>query len=50
MGRVVFLTVLSLFTPSSNLIIKFTFEHVQKGIGLGSNINDNYYFRDKKKT
>ena len=39
----------SFFIPSSNLVMKFTFEHIKKGIGIGSNINDNYYFRDKKK-
>ena len=37
----------SFFIPYQKLIIKFAFEHIQKGIGSGSNINDNYYNRDK---
>ncbi len=39
----------SFFIPRSNLVMKFIFEHIKKGIGLGSNINDNYYLRDKNK-
>jgi hypothetical protein len=37
----------SFYMPSTKLSIKAHLEHVQKGIGLGSNILDNYDNRDK---
>ena len=37
----------SFYIPSTKLSIKAYLEHVQKGVGLGSNILDNYDNRDK---
>ena len=38
----------SFYTPSHNVMVQFSFEKIRKGIGLGSNINDNYDNRNKE--
>ena len=38
----------SFYTPRSNIIAQFSFEKIHKGIGLGSNIQDNYDSRNKE--
>ena len=37
----------SFYSPTSNLITHFSYENIYKGIGLGSNIHDNYDNRNK---
>mgnify|MGYP001177755186 FL=1 len=37
----------SFYVPTPNLTAKFSIENIQKGIGLGSDIHDNYDQRDK---
>tara|TARA_B100001113_G_C21047128_1_gene595043 strand:- start:768 stop:1223 length:456 start_codon:yes stop_codon:yes gene_type:complete len=41
------LRVESFFIPNPNLKAKISFEKIYKGIGLGSDINDNYDHRNK---
>ena len=38
----------SFYTPSHNVMVQFSFEKIHKGIGLGSNIHDNYDNRNKE--
>ena len=38
----------SFYLPSPKLIIQFSFENIQKGIGTGSMIHDNYDNRNKE--
>ena len=38
----------SFYLPSPKLIIQFSFENIQKGIGMGSMIHDNYDNRNKE--
>tara|TARA_B100001564_G_C20664517_1_gene683099 strand:- start:2248 stop:3855 length:1608 start_codon:yes stop_codon:yes gene_type:complete len=38
----------SFYTPSPNIMAQFSFEKIHKGIGLGSNIHDNYDNRNKE--
>tara|TARA_B100000927_G_scaffold188048_1_gene151444 strand:- start:67 stop:1674 length:1608 start_codon:yes stop_codon:yes gene_type:complete len=38
----------SFYTPSPNIMMQFSFEKIHKGIGLGSNITDNYDNRNKE--
>ena len=37
----------SFYTPSANVMAQFSYEKIYKGIGLGSDINDNYDDRNK---
>ena len=39
----------SFYLPTPKLIIQFSFENIQKGIGAGSMIHDNYDSRNKDK-
>ena len=38
----------SFYTPSPSVMAQFSFEKIYKGIGLGSNIQDNYDNRNKE--